>query len=109
MARASAGGMSAARTVKVNASAKPSEVRMVFVFIVVVFRDRAEALFTRFSYPAFYLPIGLKSYQKQPSSSALVKFARRLVRDGRAFSRAVMFSYCRQCRCRLACFLNRLS
>src|SRR5438552_16294201 len=44
MALLSAGVMSAARAVKVSASAKPSEFRMVLVFIVVVFRALTNVL-----------------------------------------------------------------
>src|SRR6266480_6037208 len=76
MARASAGVMSAARTAVSASTVASAATRTVFVFIVVGFRARAEAFFTRFSHPSFYLLIGLKSYQKK----AFVEFTGRILR-----------------------------
>src|SRR6266576_2581374 len=64
MARASAGVMSAARTAVSASTVASAATRTVFVFIVVVFRARAETFFTRFSHPSFYLFIGLETYRK---------------------------------------------
>src|ERR1700738_5343271 len=69
MALVSAGVRSAAREDVSAGSAKLAassaiNVNCFIVFMAVVFRDRAEAFFTRFSHPAFYLPVGLRSYEE---------------------------------------------
>src|SRR6267143_2200980 len=69
MALVSAGVRSAAREDVGAGSAKLAassaiNVNCFIVFMAVVFRDRAEAFFTRFSHPAFYLPVGLRSYEE---------------------------------------------